>query len=86
MWKVKPKKRKVEKLGKGILSYETILFRGQKYYFFRQGWRQEAKILAKRLMRDGYKIRLTKGTFDGTVLNVYVRPQIPEVPHYKAYK
>jgi len=94
--KVKRPKRKVERIGVSLLKgglgkSHVIKFRGKTYYHYRDAFVRgtslfnadgsEMKDLVKRLRRDGYKVRLTRATPDGAVVNVYTNPAVPWVPH-----
>ncbi len=86
---VNPKRRKVTKVGIGLFKggegkKSIIIFRGKRYWLFRQEWRKRAIEVAKKIKRDGYDIRLVNATFDGSVLDIYTNPQMPRIPHYKA--
>ena len=83
--KSKPKKRRVEKIGVPLLKggegkSQEIRFRGKEYTLFRQAFYEDAVRIGRDLKADGYGVRFTKGTFDGTVLNIYVRPTLPYIP------
>ena len=84
----KSKKRKVEKIGVGWLKGGTgkdteIRFRGKEYTLFRNAFYGDAIKIGRDLKADGYDVRLTKATFDGAVLNVYVRPALPDAPAHR---
>lgn len=84
----KPRKRKVEKIGVSLLrgglgKKNEIKFRGKEYTLFRQGFYEDALKIGRDLKKDGYDVRFTKGTFDGSVLNIYVRPALPYAPSHR---
>ena len=96
--KSKASKRKYQETGVSLLEggegkFTTILFRGKKYYFYRQAYLKgkglfksdgsEAKPVVAKLRSYGYKVRLTKATRDGVIVNIYTSPQVPNVPHKK---
>lgn len=79
--KARPKKRQYSKV-KMKFPQKSIVFRGTQYWLYRDEFRgRKLNALVARLRRDGYKVRLTKATFDGTVLNIFTHPEVPRIPH-----
>jgi len=79
----KPPRREYTKV-KMKFPEQSIMFRGKQYWLYRDEFRgKKLNSLVARLRADGYTVRLTKATFDGTVLKVFTRPEVPDIPHRK---
>ena len=82
-------KGRVTKLGTSIFKggagkNSTVLIDGKQYWLYKALFdAPELDKALEQLRSDGYEIRLTKATFDGTVLNVYTNPEVTRVPHAK---
>lgn len=92
--KVKAPRRKVIRTGTPLLKggegkSSRISFRGKTYYLYNTAYLRgkslldaegsAAKKIVKELRKDGYKVVLTRST--GPIVNIYTRPEVPEVPH-----
>lgn len=71
---MRPKPRKVSEHG------DTIIFRGKRYWFYRDEFVKSIKPIVRKLMKAGYKVRLVRSRVEGSILNIYTAPKIPFYP------